>query len=301
MTTAPARCASSARMPTSASWSYRTYAPSAESAPSGIHQSRNSPMTWSMRMAPACRSTVRSMSRYGLYAARGQGVGAPRRLRPVLPLLVVHVRRRTDRRAPGEHVAERPHVRALRVHADGEVVHDAQRHAAVERGALGVRPAARRPPTAATGGTRRARRARRAARPPAPTTGRAPRRATARRRRTSRRARTRARTSPGPCPPARRTRRTPPAGRPTAAPRRRPRARRAWRSRRRRGRSGRRRRRWRAPVRTPTPPACGPPTTGSRPRGRPRRGCRAGSRSGGSSAGTATASAGRSARRRAAG
>ena len=30
-----------------------------------FHQRRNSPITWSMRMAPACRRTVRSMSRYG--------------------------------------------------------------------------------------------------------------------------------------------------------------------------------------------------------------------------------------------
>ena len=33
--------------------------------PSGTHHSRNRPMTWSTRMPPACRRTVRSMSRYG--------------------------------------------------------------------------------------------------------------------------------------------------------------------------------------------------------------------------------------------
>ena len=36
--------------------------------PAGTHQSRNSPMTWSTRSPPACRSTVRSMSRYGQVA-----------------------------------------------------------------------------------------------------------------------------------------------------------------------------------------------------------------------------------------
>ena len=137
-------------------------------------------MTWSMRMAPACRSTVRSMSRYGLYAGARQGVGAPRRLRPVLPLLVVHVRRRTDRGAAGEHVAERPHVGALRVHADGEVVHDAR--APCRRRARRAGPSASC--SSATHCSHRWNSTRSASsvaerRRRAPTTGRAPRRATA--------------------------------------------------------------------------------------------------------------------------
>ena len=189
-----------------------------------------------------------------------QGVGTPRRLRPVLPLLVVHVRRRADPRATGEHVTERPDVGALRVHPDGQVVHDPERHAPVERGTLRggellvghpLQPlveldALRELLAAARVHARRRRVAGR-------------RRATSCRR-TSRPARTTARTSRARCPPPRRTRRTPPAVRPSVVPRRPPRAPHAWPSRPRPGRSGRRRRRWRAPVRPPTRPACGPPT-----------------------------------------
>ena len=59
----------------------------------------------------------------------GEGVRAPRRLAPVLPHLVVHVRRGADADAGSEHVLQRPGVRALGVDPDGEVVHDADRHA----------------------------------------------------------------------------------------------------------------------------------------------------------------------------
>jgi hypothetical protein len=61
-------------------------------------------------------------------ARPGESLRVPRRLRPVLTLLVVHVRWRPDGHAAGEHVAVRPRVRAVRVHAHREVVHDADRH-----------------------------------------------------------------------------------------------------------------------------------------------------------------------------
>ncbi len=64
-TTAPARWASSARIPISASWSYRTYVPWSAPIPVGIHHSRKSPMMWSTRIPPESLRTVRSMSRYG--------------------------------------------------------------------------------------------------------------------------------------------------------------------------------------------------------------------------------------------
>ena len=81
--------------------------------------------------------------------------------------------------------------------------------------------------------------------------------------RSARPGRTRARTSPDRRPPARRSWRTRPAGRPSGALRRRPRGPPAWPSRRRLGRSVRRRGPWPAPVPRPTRPACGPPQTGT--------------------------------------
>ena len=60
-----------------------------------------------------------------------------RRLAPVLPLLVVEVRRAADRHAAdGEALGAPPHVGAQCVHADGHVLHQAQRHAGVLRGPL---------------------------------------------------------------------------------------------------------------------------------------------------------------------
>ena len=77
------------------------------------------------------------MSRNGAYAGLGQPVRPPRRLAPVLPVLVVRVRRRADRDAAGEDVLQRPGVGAVRVHADRQVVHDAERHAGPEPGLPG--------------------------------------------------------------------------------------------------------------------------------------------------------------------
>ena len=66
-----------------------------------------------------------------------QGVGTPRRLRPVLALLVVHVRRRADGRARAQHVRRaprRPRPRGCTPTARSCMM--PERHAAVERGAL---------------------------------------------------------------------------------------------------------------------------------------------------------------------
>ena len=69
-------------------------------------------------------------------AGLGERIGAPRRLRPVLAHLVVHVGRRTDAHAAGEDIVQCPRVGALRVHADREVVHDPDRHAGLASGGL---------------------------------------------------------------------------------------------------------------------------------------------------------------------
>ena len=91
----------------------------------------------------------------------GQPVRPPRRLRPVLTVLVERVRWRTDRDPAGEDVLQRPGIRPLRMHPDGQVVHHAQRHPGPGRGCLGGATAARPAPTAATGGSRPRRRSRR--------------------------------------------------------------------------------------------------------------------------------------------
>ncbi len=63
-------------------------------------------------------------------------IGAPRRQPPVLAARVERVGRGTDADAPG--VQGRPEdVRAVRVHPDGQVVHDADRHAGLAGGLLG--------------------------------------------------------------------------------------------------------------------------------------------------------------------
>ena len=50
-------------------------------------------------------------------------------LRPVLPELVELVRRRARGDAEREHILQRPGVGPVRIHPDGEVVHDAELHA----------------------------------------------------------------------------------------------------------------------------------------------------------------------------
>ena len=67
----------------------------------------------------------------------GQPVRAPGGLAPVLPVLVVRVRRRPHRDALGVGVPEGPGVGPVRVHADREVVHDPQAHAGLLAGHLG--------------------------------------------------------------------------------------------------------------------------------------------------------------------
>ena len=63
-------------------------------------------------------------------------VGPPRRQPPVLALLVERVGRRADGRPEREGVLQGPGVGAARVDPDGEVVDDADRHAAAETGEL---------------------------------------------------------------------------------------------------------------------------------------------------------------------
>ena len=64
----------------------------------------------------------------GPVGAGGQVDGVPRRLRPVLAELVVHVRGRADLDAAGEGLRVAPHVGPAGVDAHREVVHDAQGH-----------------------------------------------------------------------------------------------------------------------------------------------------------------------------
>ena len=62
-----------------------------------------------------------------------QPVRPPRRLRPVLAELIELVRRRARGHAQRQHILQRPRVGAVRMHADGQVVHDAQRHPGPDR------------------------------------------------------------------------------------------------------------------------------------------------------------------------
>ena len=63
-------------------------------------------------------------------------VGTPRRLRPVLTELVELVGRCARGDAEREHILHRPRVGAVRVNADGEIVHDAELHACPQGGRL---------------------------------------------------------------------------------------------------------------------------------------------------------------------
>ncbi len=56
-------------------------------------------------------------------------VGPPRRLRPVLAQLVELIRRRAGGHAQRQRVLQGPRVGTGGMHADGQVMHDAQRHA----------------------------------------------------------------------------------------------------------------------------------------------------------------------------
>ncbi len=69
-------------------------------------------------------------------ARRGQAVGAPGRQAPVLAAGVEGVRRRAHRHPGGEVLPLCPGVGATGVHADREVVHDADGHAGLASGAL---------------------------------------------------------------------------------------------------------------------------------------------------------------------
>ena len=72
----------------------------------------------------------------GGVARPGERIGQPRRLVPVLPQLVVHVRRGSHEHALGVRVTQGPGIRPLRVHAHRKVVHDADAHPGVRRGCL---------------------------------------------------------------------------------------------------------------------------------------------------------------------
>ena len=90
-------------------------------------------MMWSMRTPPACRSTARISARNGSVLLLFQPVRPPRRLRPVLAELIELVRRRARGHAQRQHVLQGPGVGAVRMHADGQVVHDADRHSGPDR------------------------------------------------------------------------------------------------------------------------------------------------------------------------
>ena len=49
--------------------------PSVGPAPAGIHHSRNSPITWSTRIPPACRRIVETICRKGAYAVAASRSG----------------------------------------------------------------------------------------------------------------------------------------------------------------------------------------------------------------------------------
>ena len=89
----------------------------------------------------------------GLVRRVGEAVGTPGRLLPVLAVLVVGVGWRADRDPAGVRLLQRPRVGPAPVDADGEVGHHAQAHARRGAAPAGSRPAARRAPTAASGGT----------------------------------------------------------------------------------------------------------------------------------------------------
>ena len=89
--------------------------PRSAGRPSGIHHSRNSPMMWSMRTPPACRSTASTSARNGCVAELVEPVGPPRRLRPVLAELVELVGRCARGDAERQHVLQRPGVGAVGV------------------------------------------------------------------------------------------------------------------------------------------------------------------------------------------
>ena len=100
ITTAPARGAppGRARRASPRRRSGRT-CPRSAGAPRGTHQSRNRPMTWSMRRAPAWPKAAAQQAAVGGVAGRGEAVGAPGRQAPVLAAGVEGVRRRADRHA----------------------------------------------------------------------------------------------------------------------------------------------------------------------------------------------------------
>ena len=64
-------------------------------------------------------------------AQLGEPVRPPRRLAPVLPLLVERVRRGTAGDVPGQHVLHRPDVRPVRMHPDRQIVDETDHHPGV--------------------------------------------------------------------------------------------------------------------------------------------------------------------------
>ena len=67
-----------------------------------------------------------------------QSVGPPRGLRPVLSVLVVHVRRRAHGHPLGKGSGQGPHVGSHSVDSDGEIVEDAELHSGFDGVALGL-------------------------------------------------------------------------------------------------------------------------------------------------------------------
>ncbi len=85
-------------------------------------------MMWSIRTPPACRSVALTTALKRLVGQFDQLIGAPRRLRPVLPQLVELVGWGTGADAERQNVLQCPRVRTVGVDAHGKVVDDAEGH-----------------------------------------------------------------------------------------------------------------------------------------------------------------------------
>ena len=102
------------------------------SAPAGIQNRRNRPMTWSTRDAARRPEAGPDGADPGVVAGRPQPPGVERGEAPVLPLAVEVVGRGADPHAERHRVLPQPGVGAAGIDADGQVLHqvDARRRPA---------------------------------------------------------------------------------------------------------------------------------------------------------------------------
>ena len=110
--------------------------PSAEEQPCGTHQSRKSPRMWSIRKPAADPQHRAHHVANRRVAGFGEPVRPPGRQAPVLALLVETVRRGTDGEPVRQLALQRPGISSARIDADGQVMHDADRHSCRRRGLL---------------------------------------------------------------------------------------------------------------------------------------------------------------------